>query len=54
MYCSPNIALVIESRMRWAGYVARMGRIDVYTGFLWGNLKERNHLEDQDKMGGLY
>jgi hypothetical protein len=22
-----------------------MGRVDVYAGFWWGNLKERNHLE---------
>ena len=26
LYCSPNIVLVIKSRrMRWTGYVARMG-----------------------------
>ena len=31
--------------MGWVGYVARMGRGEVYTGFWWGNLRERDHLE---------
>jgi len=32
--------------MRWAGHVACMGeRICVYR-FWWGNLKEKDHLED--------
>jgi hypothetical protein len=42
LYCSPNIFRVIKSRrIRWAGNVARMGRREVYTGFWWGNLRER-------------
>jgi len=40
--------------MRWAGHVTRMGeghvahmgRVEAYTGFWWGNLRERDHLED--------
>jgi hypothetical protein len=32
--------------MRWAGYVAYRGRGEMYTGFLWVNLREKNHLED--------
>ena len=33
-------------RIRWAGHVAYMSRGEVYTAFLWGNLRERDHLED--------
>jgi len=32
--------------MRRAGHVARMGRGEVHTGFWWGGLRERDHLED--------
>ena len=47
MYSSPNIIRVIKSRrMRWAGHVARMGRGEAYTECRWGNLRERDHLED--------
>jgi hypothetical protein len=47
LYCSPNIVWRIKSRrMRWAGHVARKGRGEVYTVFLWGNLRERDKLED--------
>jgi len=46
LYCSPNIVRVIKSRIRWTGHVARMGRGEVYTGFWWVNLREKDHLED--------
>jgi hypothetical protein len=39
--------------MSWAGHVACIGRVDVYTGFLWGNLRERDHLEDTDVDGRI-
>jgi len=39
---------VIKSRRkRWAGHVACMGRGEVYIGLWWGNMRERDHLEDQ-------
>jgi hypothetical protein len=44
---SPNIVQVIKSRrMRWAAYVARMGRGEAYTGYWWETLREGNHLGD--------
>jgi len=33
-------------RMKWVGHVACMVRGEVNTGFWWGNLRERDHLED--------
>ena len=56
LYCSPNIVRVIKSRrMRWTGYVARMGerKGEEYTGFWWGNLREKDHLEDRDLDGRI-
>jgi hypothetical protein len=32
--------------MRWAGYVARKGRTETYTGFWLGNQRERDSLGD--------
>jgi hypothetical protein len=47
LYASPKIIRVIKSRkMRRAGHVARTGRGEAYTGFWWGNLRERDHLEN--------
>jgi hypothetical protein len=51
LYSSTNIIRVTKSRrMRW-GHVAHMGRVEVYTGFWWGNLRERDHLEDPGVKG---
>ena len=38
---------------QWAGHVARMGRREAYTGFWWGNLRERAHLEDPGVDGRI-
>ena len=38
--------MITLRKMRWAEHVARMGREEVFTGFWWGNLRERDHLED--------
>jgi hypothetical protein len=47
LYSSTNIIGMIKSRrMRWAGYVARMGRGEVHAGFWCGNLREKKDLED--------
>jgi hypothetical protein len=36
LYCSPSTIRIIKSRrMRWAGHVARMGRIEMHMGFFW-------------------
>ena len=54
LYASPNIVRVIKSRrMRWVEHVARMGGGDAYTGFWWGNLRERDHLGDPGVDGRI-
>jgi hypothetical protein len=52
LYYSPNIIQMIKSRrMRLAGRVVSMGRGEGRTGFWWGNLGEREHLEGLDIYG---
>jgi hypothetical protein len=52
LYSLPNIRVMKLRRMRWAGHVARMGRGELCTLFWWGNLRERDHLQDADIDGG--
>jgi len=37
--------------MGWSEHVARIRRGEGYTGFWWGILRERDHLEDPDVNG---
>jgi hypothetical protein len=54
LYSPPIIVQMIKSRrMRWAGHVAYMGEGEWYTGFWWGNLREKDHLENPGIDGGI-
>jgi hypothetical protein len=45
-FCSPNIVQVIKCRrMRWACMQHVWSRREEYTGFWWGILRKRDHLE---------
>jgi len=46
LYSSPDIRVIKLRRMRWAGDVARIRRVKVYTGTWWGDQRERDYLED--------
>jgi hypothetical protein len=52
---SPNIFRMIKSgRIRWAGHVAACGREERCKEVcLWGNLRERDYLEDLDVDRGI-
>jgi hypothetical protein len=39
--------------MREVGHVVRMGEKRVNTGFWWGNMRERGHLEDPGVDGRI-
>ena len=51
---SLNIIRMIKlRRMRWAGYVARMGKEEACTGFCWENLEERDQWGDPGLDGRI-
>jgi len=39
--------------MRWVRYLARRGKVHVYTRVWWGNLREREHFEDPGLDGRI-
>jgi len=46
--------MIKSRRNRWAGHVALMGeRKELYTGFCWGNLWERDHLGEPGVDGRI-
>ena len=52
LYCSPSFVRVIKwRRIRCAACSIYGG--EVYSGFWWGNLTERDHLGDQDVDGRI-
>jgi hypothetical protein len=54
LYYSLNIFRLIKSRrMGWVGHVACMGRGEVHIGFFWGDLSERDHLQDPGIDGSI-
>ena len=38
-----TIRVIKSRRIGWAGHIARMEQGEVYTGFWWGNLRERDN-----------
>jgi hypothetical protein len=51
---SPNVFQVMKSRrIRWAGMKHVLGRGEVHTGSWWGDLMDRDHLEDPGIDGSI-
>jgi hypothetical protein len=44
---------VSNRRMGWAGHLASSGKVVVYTEIWWGNLSEKDHMEDQGVDGRI-
>jgi hypothetical protein len=65
LYSSPNIVRVIKIEMNEMGEACVWGRGDVYTGFWWGNLREKrligrprhrweDNIKDVPSRGGMW
>ena len=54
MYSSLDVMWTTRlRRARWVGHVACMAEREIYRGFWWGKLKERDQLEGLDKEGRI-
>ena len=54
LYSSSKIIRVVKSRgMSLAGHVARIAGGELYTGFWWGNMRERGLLKDYGLDGRI-
>jgi len=45
--------MIKSRRMRWAGHVAPTDIGEAYTGFWWGNLRERDHMGEPGVNGRI-
>jgi len=52
-YCSENIVRVIKSRLYGQGMWPVRETGEVHTGFWWGDITEREHLEDPGVYGRI-
>ena len=50
LYCSPNIVRVIKKKRMMGGACSTFGGGVVYTGFWWGNLREREYCRCEDNI----
>ena len=53
LYATLNIIRDIKSRRMKGACSTYGGRVELHTGFLWGNLRARDHLEDLSVDGRI-
>jgi hypothetical protein len=54
LYISANVIRMMKPRrMRWAGYLSRIGRRGMHTGFWWDIQNETDHQEDVNVCGRI-
>jgi len=53
MNFTPHPGVIKYRKMKWSERVERMGRVKVRTRLWWGNLTERDHLENPGVDGRI-